>query len=57
MEGPTFGLGLGGSRTPARYPLDQGTAFLAYDEEHMDLIDPGGSHPGDRGAIGVDHGA
>jgi catechol 2,3-dioxygenase-like lactoylglutathione lyase family enzyme len=37
-------------------------AFLTYDEEHhrfafanMDLIDPGGSGPDDRGAIGVDH--
>ena len=37
-------------------------AFLTYDEEHhrfafanMDLIDPGGSGPDDRGVIGVDH--
>lgn len=37
-------------------------AFLTYDEEHhrfafanMDVIDPGGGGPDDRGAIGVDH--
>ena len=37
-------------------------AFLTYDEEHhrfafvnMDLIDPGGGGPDDRGVIGVDH--
>jgi catechol-2,3-dioxygenase len=41
---------------------DPALAFLTYDEEHhrfafanMDLIDPGGSGPDDRGAIGVDH--
>jgi catechol-2,3-dioxygenase len=41
---------------------DPAIAFLTYDEEHhrfafanMDLIDPGGSGPDDRGVIGVDH--
>jgi catechol 2,3-dioxygenase-like lactoylglutathione lyase family enzyme len=41
---------------------DPALAFLTYDEEHhrfafanMDLIDPGGSGPDDRGFIGVDH--
>ena len=41
---------------------DPAIAFLTYDEEHhrfafvnMDLIDPGGSGPDDRGAIGVLH--
>jgi catechol-2,3-dioxygenase len=41
---------------------DPALAFLTYDQEHhrfafanMDLIDPGGSGPDDRGAIGVDH--
>jgi catechol-2,3-dioxygenase len=41
---------------------DAATAFLTYDEEHhrfafvnMDLIDPGGGGPDDRGVIGVDH--
>jgi catechol-2,3-dioxygenase len=41
---------------------DPALAFLTYDEEHhrfafanMDVIDPGGSGPDDRGAIGVDH--
>jgi catechol-2,3-dioxygenase len=39
-----------------------GMAFLTYDEEHhrfafanMDVIDPGGGGPDDRGVIGVDH--
>ena len=41
---------------------DPALAFLTYDEEHhrfafanMDLIDPGGGGPDDRGVIGVDH--
>jgi catechol-2,3-dioxygenase len=41
---------------------DPAIAFLTYDEEHhrfafanMDLIDPGGGGPDDRGVIGVDH--
>jgi catechol-2,3-dioxygenase len=41
---------------------DPALAFLTYDQEHhrfafanMDLIDPGGSDPDDRGTIGVDH--
>jgi len=41
---------------------DPALAFLTYDQEHhrfafanMDLIDPGGSGPDARGAIGVDH--
>jgi catechol 2,3-dioxygenase-like lactoylglutathione lyase family enzyme len=41
---------------------DAAIAFLTYDEEHhrfafvnMDLIDPGGGGPDDRGVIGVDH--
>src|SRR5664280_1987216 len=41
---------------------DPAIAFLTYDEEHhrfafvnMDLIDPGGGGPDDRGVVGVDH--
>ena len=41
---------------------DPAIAFLTYDDEHhrfafvnMDLIDPGGGGPDDRGGIGVDH--
>jgi catechol-2,3-dioxygenase len=41
---------------------DPAIAFLTYDEEHhrfafanMDLIDPDGGGPDDRGVIGVDH--
>jgi catechol-2,3-dioxygenase len=41
---------------------DPALAFLTYDDEHhrfafinMDLIDPDGGGPDDRGAIGVDH--
>jgi catechol 2,3-dioxygenase-like lactoylglutathione lyase family enzyme len=41
---------------------DPGLAFLTYDDEHhrfafanMDLIDPTGGGPDDRGSIGVDH--
>jgi catechol-2,3-dioxygenase len=41
---------------------DPAIAFLTYDEEHhrfafvnMDLIDPGGGGPDDRGVLGVDH--